>query len=203
MLTRYKAGDVIVEEHEFGETAYVILEGQVEVTKESDGQSIHLAYLGAKETFGEMSMIDEKPRSATVTAVTETLVSEVRRDDFFSSLQTDPNGVLQLLKVLFERLREADATIAQFQTTAPRDALLPTKSAGVARPSGQLAITLEGLTPRAAAALPVTPFQITPFPFRIGRRSPDPLVYNDLMLPDSERWKSLVIILPLSQMKAG
>jgi pSer/pThr/pTyr-binding forkhead associated (FHA) protein len=51
--------------------------------------------------------------------------------------------------------------------------------------SGQLAITLEGITPRAAAALPATPFQITQFPFRIGRESPDPLVYNDLMLPDS------------------
>jgi CRP-like cAMP-binding protein len=185
-LTRYKAGDVIVQENDFGETAYVILEGRVEVTKEVDGQNVHLAYLGAGETFGEMSMIDEKPRSATVTAVTETLVSEIRRDDFFSSFQTDPKVALQLLKVLFERLREADAMIAQLQKTASQHALLPRESAGVVRPPEQLAITLEGLTPRAAAALPVSPFQITRFPFRIGRLSPDPLVYNDLMLPDSE-----------------
>lgn len=183
-LTRYKAGDVIVQENEFGETAYFIVEGQVEVSKKLDGQNIHLAYLDAGETFGEMSMIDEKPRSATVTAVTETLVSEIRRDDFFSSFQTDPKVALQLLKVLFERLREADATIAQLQRTASHQALLPRESAGVVRRREQLAVTLEGLTPRAAAALPVTPFQITRFPFRIGRQSPDPLVYNDLMLPD-------------------
>ena len=50
---------------------------------------------------------------------------------------------------------------------------------------GQLTITLEGVTPRAAAALPVTPFQITQFPFRIGRLSTDPLIYNDLMITDS------------------
>jgi CRP-like cAMP-binding protein len=185
-LTRYKAGDVIVRENDFGETAYFIIEGQVEVSKKSDGQGVHLAYLEAGETFGEMSMIDEKPRSATVTAVTETLVSEIRRDDFFSSFQTDPKVALQLLKVLFERLREADATIAQLQKTTSQQALLPRESTRVVRPQEQLAITLEGLTPPAAAALPVTPFKITRFPFRIGRRSPDPLVYNDLMLPDSE-----------------
>ena len=108
---RYKAGDVIIRENDIGETAYVIAQGQVEVSKELDGQHVHLDYLGAGETFGEMSMIDEKPRSATVTAVTETLVSEIRRDDFFNSFETDPNVALELLKVVFERLREADARI--------------------------------------------------------------------------------------------
>jgi len=108
---RYKAGEAIIRENDVGETAYVIAQGQVEVSKELDGQHVHLDYLGAGETFGEMSMIDEKPRSATVTAVTETLVSEIRRDDFFNSFETDPNVALELLKVVFERLRDADARI--------------------------------------------------------------------------------------------
>ena len=179
-LSRYEAGDIIIQENDLGETAYVITQGQVEVTKALQGQKVHLAYLEAGETFGEMSMIDEKPRSATVTAVTETLVSEIRRDDFFESFQTDPKVALQLLKVLFERLREADARILDLQKAEPQQALVPEVLA-----LGQPTITLEGVTPRAAAALPVTPFQITQLPFRIGRESPDPLVYNDLMLPDS------------------
>jgi hypothetical protein len=183
-LSGYKAGKVIVQENDFGETAYVIEQGQVEVSKELDGQSVHLAYLGAGETFGEMSMIDEKPRSATVTAVTETVVREIRQDDFFNSFQTDPKVALTLLKVLFERLREANAMILQLQKADPQQALVPKPLAGVP-PREHAAITLEGVTPRAAATLPVTPFQITKFPFRIGRRSPDPLVYNDLMIPDS------------------
>ena len=184
-LNRYEAGEVIIREEDVGETAYVINQGQVEVSKEPQGQKVHLAYLGAGETFGEMSMIDEKPRSATVTAVTETLVSEIRRDDFFNSFQTDPKVALQLLKVLFERLREADAMILQLQKADPQRALVPKEPLAAVPPRGQLTITLEGVTPRAAAALPVTPFQITQFPFRIGRQSPDPLVYNDLMLPDA------------------
>ena len=176
---------LLFEKTNLGETACVITQGQVEVSKELQGQKVHLAYLGAGETFGEMSMIDEKPRSATVTAVTETLVSEVRRDDFFNSFQTDPNVALQLLKVLFERLREADARILELQKADPQHALVPTEVLDVVPAWAEPTITLEGITPRAAAALPVNPFQITQFPFRIGRESPDPLVYNDLMLPDS------------------
>jgi CRP-like cAMP-binding protein len=183
--SRYQAGEVIVRENDFGETAYIIEQGQVEVSKELDGQSVHLAYLGAGETFGEMSMIDEKPRSATVTAVTETVVSEIRRDDFFNTFETHPKVALTLLKVLFERLREANATILQLMKVTPQPGTVPKEPSAVAPARGQLTITLEGMTPRAAAALPATPFQITQFPFRIGRESADPLVYNDLMLPDS------------------
>ena len=182
-LTRYQAGEVIVQENDFGETAYIIGEGRVEVSKELGGRKVHLAYLGPGETFGEMSMIDEKPRSATVTAVSEIVVSEIRRDDFFNSFQTDPKVALALLKVLFERLREADAMILQLQRAAPQHG--PKEPSAVVPPRSQLTITLEGVTPRAADSLPVTPFQITQFPYRVGRQSTDPLVYNDLMLPDS------------------
>src|SRR5882724_2176736 len=122
LLSRYEAGEVIIQENDLGETAYVINEGQVEVSKELDGHKVHLAYLGAGETFGEMSMIDEKPRSATVTAVTAVVVSEIRRDDFFASFQSDPNVALPLLKILFERLRESDAMILQLQTADPQPA---------------------------------------------------------------------------------
>jgi CRP/FNR family transcriptional regulator, cyclic AMP receptor protein len=183
--SRYAAGAVIVHENDCGDTAYLIEQGQVDVSKALDGHPVHLAYLGAGDIFGEMSMIDEKPRSATVTAVTETVVSALRRDDFFHSLQTDPTVALALLKVLFERLREAHTMILQLQTAAPQHALVPQAPVAGVPPRGQLTITLEGVTPREAAALPVTPFPITRFPFRIGRQSPDPLVYNDLMLPDA------------------
>ena len=117
--SRYEAGEVIVQENDCGETAYLIEQGQVEVSKELDGHTVHLAYLGTGAIFGEMSMIDEKPRSATVTAVTETVVSALRRDDFFHSFQTDPKVALALLQVLFERLREAHTMILQRPKSCP------------------------------------------------------------------------------------
>jgi Cyclic nucleotide-binding domain/FHA domain len=166
--------------------AYLIEEGQVEVSKKLDGQTVHLASLRARYILGEMSMIDEKPRSATVTAVTTTVVSELRPDHFFNSFQTEPKVALALLRVLCERLREAHTMILRLQRAEPpQHALVPTVPVAGVPPGSQPSLTLEGITPRAAAALPVTPFEITQFPFRIGRQSPDPLVYNDLMLPDS------------------
>lgn len=184
-LGRYQSGEIIVRENDPGGTAYVIEEGQVEVSKQRDGRAVHLAYLEAGETFGEMSMIDEKPRSATITAVKPTLVREIQRDDFFNSLQTDPKAALTLLRVLFERLRQADAMILQLQKTEFSDALTPAKSLAVIPSQERLSATLEGITPQAVASLPATPLAIARFPFRIGRQSGDPLDYNDLAIADS------------------
>jgi CRP-like cAMP-binding protein len=186
-LRRYEPGEVILHENDTGETAFVIDQGRVDVTKELDGRQIHLTSLGVGETFGEMSMIDDKPRSATVTAVEATVVREIHRDGFFESLQTHPEIALHLLKVLFERLREADSTILQLQRANPQ-ALSRLQPASGAMPT-ETVVGLEGLTPRATQSLPTVPFQITTFPFRIGRLSRDPLVHNDLMIPDSVPWQ--------------
>ena len=181
---QYGAGELILRENEAGETAYIIERGRVEITKKLDGQNIHLAYLDAGDVFGEMSMVDDKPRHATVKALQETVVREIHRDGFFESLQTDPQVAVDLLKVLFERLREADTTILQMQKAAPQPALRATPEPALSA-KVETIVLLEGMTPRATRALPATPFQINKFPFRIGRLSRDPLVNNDLSIPDS------------------
>jgi hypothetical protein len=113
-LLQYQAGEVILRENDVGDTAYIIERGRVEISKGLHGKSIHLAFLGAGEIFGEMGIIDDKPRSATVTALEETVVREIHRDELFHSLQTDPHLTLHLLRRLFDRLREAHVTILQY-----------------------------------------------------------------------------------------
>jgi CRP-like cAMP-binding protein len=113
-LRRYQAGEVILHENDVGETAYIIEQGRVEIAKALHGQNIHLAFLGPGEIFGEMGIIDDKPRSATVLALEETVVREFHRDEFFHSLQTSPDMALHLLRGLFDRLREAHVTILQY-----------------------------------------------------------------------------------------
>jgi CRP-like cAMP-binding protein len=184
-MHRYAAGEVIFSENDAGETAYIIVHGRVEVLKMLEGKHVHLAYIGAGEPFGEMGVIDEKPRSATVVAVEETVVRELHRDDLFQILQAHPEVALSLLKVLFERLREADATILQLYRAHPALAPFPPARLGAAPLQSEPVVALEGLTPQARRALPETPFQITTFPFRIGRRNHDPLVHNDLSIPDA------------------
>ena len=186
-LHKFEPGEVILKENEPGETAFVIEQGRVEVSKELDGKKIHLAYLVADEAFGEMSMIDDKPRSATVTAVEKTLVREIQRDDFLKSLQTDPEVSINILRVLFERLRECHVKILQLEQAGSRHAATPGAPPTDTPVSSEkeVVVSIEGLNNIASQSLPEDPYFIKKFPFLIGRKSRDPLSYNDLRIPDS------------------
>ena len=191
-LRKYQAGEVIFRENDQSGAAYIIEKGLVEVTRQVEGQDVHLARLGEKDIFGEMSLIEERPRCATVKAIEETVVQEIPRADFSKSLQSDPETSLSLLKVLFERLREANTTIMQLQKDMPLSCHLPELSNLLAKKSPSLTVFLEGLTPIAIKALPANPLEITKFPFRIGRKSHDPLATSDLMILDSEPYQVAV-----------
>lgn len=110
----YQTGEVILRENDHGDAAYIIERGRVEVTKELDGRPVHLAFLGTGEIFGEMAILEDKPRSATVTAVEETAVRAIDREEFFRSLRSNSDMALRLVRTLFERLREAHITILQY-----------------------------------------------------------------------------------------
>jgi CRP-like cAMP-binding protein len=68
----FKAGETIIAEGEAGDTAFLIISGSVEVTIESSGKAKNVGTLKAGDVFGEMSLIDPGPRSATVKAVSDT-----------------------------------------------------------------------------------------------------------------------------------
>jgi CRP-like cAMP-binding protein len=184
-LRQYASGEVIVREHDAGETAYIIEQGRVEVTKQLDGESVRLAVLGPGETFGEMSMIDDQPRSATVSAIEDTVLREVHREGFVQCLQSDPEASLNLLKVLFERLRESQGMILELRRACARAAVPPAPSLGASEADMRTVVLLEGQTQRAADALPANPYRIRRFPFRIGRLCRNVLAYNDLKIADS------------------
>lgn len=180
-MRQFAQDETIIKESEAGETAFVIEKGKVEVSKEMNGKVVHIAYLEKGATFGEMSMVDDMPRSATVRALEETMVREIHRDDLYSSMKENPDIVIKLLKSLFERLREANVQITrqgQDPETAPPEA----RPAGItSKPS---AFVIEGLTPKAIGAMSSNPTGIRTFPFKIGRKSQDPMVTNHLALQD-------------------
>src|SRR5690348_7230142 len=84
---RFKAGDTILSEGEAGSTAFLIQAGSVEVTIGEGTKVKSVGTLGAGNVFGEMSLIDPGPRSATVKAVTETECLVTDYDDFIASAQ--------------------------------------------------------------------------------------------------------------------
>ena len=184
-LRKFQPGEVIFRENDESGSAFIIEKGLVEVTRQVEGQEVHLARLGETEIFGEMSIIEERPRCATVKAIEETVVQEIPRANFSQSLQSDPDVALSMLRALFERLREANSTILELQRDMPLACHLPEVPVIHGEKHPGVTVLIEGMTQTAVEALPANPFEIKKFPYRIGRQSQDPLVTNDLMLPDS------------------
>ncbi|MBW2456735.1 MAG: cyclic nucleotide-binding domain-containing protein [Deltaproteobacteria bacterium] len=95
------AGEVICEQGDMGDQLYLILEGEVEVTR--DGK--RLAVLRTGDCFGEMAILDDSPRSATVRALDEVALIATARADFRDLLQLYPGLARGIIAVLVERLR--------------------------------------------------------------------------------------------------
>lgn len=91
-----------------GDCAYIIESGSVEVSRAlPNGERQTLGILKANDIFGEMSLIDALPRSATVTALEDCLVVAMTLETFNSLAQHNPGALMPVLKVLAARLRRA------------------------------------------------------------------------------------------------
>jgi CRP/FNR family cyclic AMP-dependent transcriptional regulator len=102
-----RKGAVLAKQGAQGLEAIIIVDGRARV--ETDGRE--LAELGAGDVVGEMSVIDGKPRSATVIAETPMNLLLLHRRDFVSLLETVPGLQRKLLVTLCERVRQADQAL--------------------------------------------------------------------------------------------
>lgn len=107
-------GQIIIREDEHqGRGLYVLLEGEAKVVLTgSDGREAVLAFLQEGDFFGEMSLLDGDPRSATVRAFSDTKLLFLRRDAFFDLLRTYPEISISMLAELSSRLRNANRKIS-------------------------------------------------------------------------------------------
>ena len=81
---RYRAGDRIINQGEMGDSFFIIREGGVEVLVSRDGQENRVAELGPGEYFGEIALLLDVPRTASVAATSDALVLRLKKDDFKS-----------------------------------------------------------------------------------------------------------------------
>ena len=112
----FKDGEIIFRKGDESDAAYLIIQGRVEILQmRSDGESEALAVLNQGEYFGEMGAIDDKPRSATAIAKGPVACMSVGRDEFMDMLLNRPQEAIDILKVLFERLRTANEELARLE----------------------------------------------------------------------------------------
>jgi CRP-like cAMP-binding protein len=109
---QYPKGSVILFEDDPGDSLYIVREGRVKVVLVGeDGREVILGVLGVGEHFGELSLIDDQPRSAHVIAMEDSLLLVLRRDDFRRRVEATPAVAWALLSELSRRLRRADGKI--------------------------------------------------------------------------------------------
>jgi len=106
-----KAGTVF---HQSDETTdlYIILEGRVRASLiDDEGQEVILATFNQGEFFGEMSLLDGVPRSATVIAEEDTTLGVLKRESFLLAIKQNPMIAIDLLAIMVKKLRNTDALV--------------------------------------------------------------------------------------------
>ena len=115
-IINFKKGEDIIKEDTLGDCAYIIEEGSVEVSKLSPhGEKQVLGILEKSEIFGEMGLIDGLPRSATVTALGDCVMSVCSQETFNNLADHNPESLIPIFKVLVKRLRSTLALVENLQ----------------------------------------------------------------------------------------
>ena len=115
-----EVGDIVVEEGDVSTQMFVVISGELEVVKSGQtGADVRVAMLGPNDWFGEMSIIDVQPRSATVRAVAPTLLLSITSEHVENLLyRRDVKDyalfIMNIARELSRRLRVADGILAQF-----------------------------------------------------------------------------------------
>lgn len=111
------AKSMVVQEFDIGDSMYVILEGEVKVsTFSAEGREVVLALLGKGSFFGEMSLLDEEPRSANVTTMERSKLANIRRRDLVALLMERPTIALKLLAEIAGRLRKTSRVLERISS---------------------------------------------------------------------------------------
>jgi CRP/FNR family cyclic AMP-dependent transcriptional regulator len=113
----FPAGSMLMTAEQPGEVAYMILTGTVKVhVEQADGSDVILAILGAGQLVGELSLIEQQVRSATVATLEESTLLWIDRVAWQQCLETMPTLTLNLVRMLARRLRLANAQIQALAT---------------------------------------------------------------------------------------
>lgn len=120
----FEPGDVILKEGEVGDSLFLIGSGSVEIQlTAANGTEVTLATLKAREYFGEMAIIERRPRAATVKALTPSTLLQIGSQEFARLMQDYPGIKFQVLLKLSERLRQVNEQVLGTRMTDVDDKL--------------------------------------------------------------------------------
>ena len=112
----FNDGEAIIRQGDVGDFMYEILDGQVEVLQEKDGEEVRLAVLGKGDFFGEMAIFEREKRSATIRARGQVRVLTVDKKILLRRISEDPSLALRILGRMSHRIREMDDELVRLRT---------------------------------------------------------------------------------------
>jgi CRP-like cAMP-binding protein len=102
----FMAGDEVCREGDYGDAAYIILNGEADVVVRTDTGPMVVATLGKNDIIGEIAVLCDVPRTATVAARTDLETLKVAKDNFFQLVTQFPQIGIQVMHELAERLHQ-------------------------------------------------------------------------------------------------
>jgi uncharacterized membrane protein len=118
----FKQGETVFAKGEQGNSMYIVLSGSVQIylppaADDKDAQRVVLKDVRTGEYFGELSLFDDKPRSASVDATIDTVLLELTREEFADHLGRSKSAAMSILSEMANRLRETNALLSQRAAT--------------------------------------------------------------------------------------
>jgi len=112
------AGDELFAEGDPGDKAYIIREGKLEILTSSGGREVLIAIRKPRELIGEMALLEEAPRSASVRARVDSLVFSIEKEHFDALVDRSPSAMKSMLRTILARLRETQDALYESERMA-------------------------------------------------------------------------------------
>ena len=109
----YKDGQDLIKQGEIGDSAHVIVEGNAQIIVGVDGKEIIVAELGNNEIIGEISILCDIPRTATVRADGEVVALKIKKEHFVGMINQAPELGIEVMRELAERLTKTTAELSE------------------------------------------------------------------------------------------
>lgn len=158
-------GTAIISQGEVGDALFIIEDGRCEVVvEESPGHTVVIAFLGPGDFFGEMALISEETRTASVVALDDCKLLVLDRKTLYSTLPSDSDAIIELTKLVDQRKENLPNLIARAKMVSPE----------------QVATTVAIYSPKGGAGRTTVAVNLAA---ALGRRFPGEVLLIDLALP--------------------
>ncbi len=180
------SGDFLFREGDLGTEMFILQEGQVEILKTVNGIDEQLAVLEKGDFFGEMSLLEDLPRTASARAVTDCRVIRINGATFDQMLRSKPEIAVRIMRKLSRRLRQTDQMLREALGAPDQDAMRAPEMPAEERPATVGALAPQRLVHSSGMELHLSTSSET----LIGRRDPVTGILPDVDLTPVDTQRS-------------